>query len=84
MWCWNPYFNCGKHSKREAYLLPEMQLIQIVQKYDSNQDLSLNIEEFGQFVAQTQPEINVHTEFAKIDANGDGQITLNEIDPKLF
>ena len=61
-----------------------MQLIDTVQKFDSNQDLALNIEEFGHFLVHIQPDADVHVEFAKLDNNGDGEITLNEIDPKLF
>lgn len=84
LWCWNPFFNCGKHAKREVIALPEMQLVAIVQKFDTNDDFALNVEEFAQFIEQTQTDVDVHAEFAKLDVNNDGVISMHEIDPKLF
>ncbi|XP_017494015.1 PREDICTED: uncharacterized protein LOC108382126 [Rhagoletis zephyria] len=85
LWCWNSFFNCGKHSlKREAIAMPEMQLVTIVQKFDTNGDIALNVDEFAQFIEHTQFDADVQSEFAKLDVNNDGVISLHEIDPKLF
>mgnify|MGYP002649584807 CR=1 FL=1 len=64
--------------------MPEMQLVTIVQKFDTNGDIALNVDEFAQFIEHTQFDADVQSEFAKLDVNNDGVISLHEIDPKLF
>ncbi|KAI2800409.1 hypothetical protein RDWZM_010033 [Blomia tropicalis] len=97
LWCWNPVYECGKTELRSIINNVQMSSVStqqqrtesivssLVERYDQNGDRSLDINEFHSYwldnVRMSTSMIKV--EFAKIDTDRNGRITMNEIDRSI-
>lgn len=68
----------------KAVTTGEEYILTLMGQFDQNENRALDREEFAAFVSQFASSLNETMEFAKLDTDHNGRITLAEIDPEIF